>query len=326
VTSEHQRIDPLLAPEQAEALRATIRRSGPYTLYVSQPIESGLGRGLTRRHDAALAWVLRELASGSTEPMDVQAARTNLFRGTWLERGERALDCGVVADHAGLAAAARDVLGLARVEPYMLYANLLLPGQELPVHHDTPEFVGLDKTVCPEWFLVVCSRSGLFEEHRIRVASAVAFVAGEGDLITFPDGIDAPPVSLPPTANTAVVLDADELVHGVSRVGGSAAPAPPVEIGDTLGWEGSDWALRRGGREIARYPAGAVRLSLQWKAWMFDDSVARADVMTRPLTLSAATDRLVSELRRRGHAVPESPDDVDLALLLMEEFIQLPAA
>ncbi len=321
-------IDPLLPPAEAAGLRSRIRAAGPYGLYVSAPIEEGLGAGLTRRHDAALAWFERQLAAGSLEPLDVQAARSNLFRGTWIERGEARLEgAAEVAAHPELASAAQELMGAALVEPYMLYANLLLPGQELPVHHDTPEFVGLDKTNTPEWFLVVCGHSGLFEDRRIRVASAVIFLAGDGDLLTFPDGIDAPPVPVSPRPNTAIVLDADELVHGVVRVGGPSQAAPPVEIGMELGWsEEGAWILRRDTEEVARYAPGEVRLSMQWKAWVFADAAERDRVRSgvAPLTLPGATRALTEELARRGLLPEEELDGTDLALLLMRSFIDLP--
>lgn len=310
--------------DDPEALGARVRAAGPYRLYVQAPIASGLGVGLTRRHDAALAWVMRQVAAGSMEPMDVQAARSNLFRGTWLERGQlRGVDCDDVVSHGGLAAAASELLGASIVEPYMLYANLLLPGQELPVHHDTPEFVGLDKTNTPEWFLVVCGHSGLFADSRIRVASGVVFIEGNGDLVVYPDGIDAPPSGVPPRPNSAIVLDADELVHGVARVGGADAPAPPVEIGMELAWDGG-WVLRKGENEVARYPAGDVRLSLQWKAWVFADEADRSS--RAALDFDLAVERLVRALRERGRIGEAVPDEVDLALLMMDEFIQLPTS
>lgn len=327
MTLQTRLIDPFLPARDADALRARIRSAGPYSLYVSAPIDDGLGAGLTRRHDAALAWFERQLARGSMEPLDVQAARSNLFRGTWIERGEsRLAGATALAAHPTLTRASQALLGAEIVEPYMLYANLLLPGQELPVHHDTPEFVGLDKTTTPEWFLVVCGHSGLFEEHRIRVASAVIFCAGEGDLMTFPDGIDVPPVRVPPKANTAIVLDADELVHGVARVCGDDMPAPPVEIGMELAWDDGTWALRKGDVDVLRYAPGAVRLSLQWKAWVFADEAERERLRSgvEPLTMGSATVKITEELGRRGLLPPEELDGTDLALLMIRTFIDLP--
>ena len=323
MTLAYRILDPLLPPDAASALRELVRGSGPYGSYVKTPIESGLGAGLTRRHDAVLAFLKRQMAAGTLEDLEVLGARTNLFRGTWFERGaSRGVDCASIVGLEALRATARELLGAGIVEPYMLYTNLLLPGQELAVHHDTPEFVGLDKTNTPEWFLVVCGLSGLFEEHHVRVASAVLFVDGDGDLVVYPEGIAAPQQGVPPTANTAIVLDADELVHGVARVGGPGTAAPPAEIGMLLHRIDDGWSLRRGDTEVARYADGQVRLSLQWKAWVFDDAADKAS--KTPLTMEVATERLVEELRARGALAGARPDDTDLALLLMETFIPLP--
>jgi hypothetical protein len=329
MTLQTRLLDPFLPVRDSDALRARIRSAGPYALYVTGPKEEGLGAGLTRRHDAALAWFERQMARGDLEPLDVLAARTNLFRGTWIERGEsRFAGARALALHPALSREARELLGMELVEPYMLYANLLLPGQELAVHHDTPEFVGLDKTNTPEWFLVVCGRSGLFERSRIRVASAVLFFEGDGDLVTFPDGLDVPPVRVPPTPNTAIVLDADELVHGVARVGGGGHAAPPVEIGMELAWEGEQWILRRGDAEIARYEPGQVRVSMQWKAWVFKDEAEREFKQSGAvaLTVEGAMKVLTEDLARQGLLPDGEIDDIDLALLLMRSYIELPTS
>ncbi len=323
MTLEYRLLDPLLPPDAATALKELVYSSGPYGSYVKKPIESGLGAGLTRRHDAVMGFLKRQMASGTLENLEVIGARTNLFRGTWFERGEtQGVGCESIVGLEALTSTAADLMGAGLVEPYMLYTNLLLPGQELAVHHDTPEFLGLDKTNTPEWFLVVCGRSGLFEEHHVKVCSAVLFVEGDGDLTVYPQGIDAPAGALPPKANTAVVLDADDLVHGVARVGGPGTAAPPAEIGMLLHRVDGGWSLRRGDDEVVRYADGQVRLSLQWKAWLFDDEADKAS--KTPLTMEVATERLVEELRARGALTGERPDDTDLALLMIDTFIDLP--
>lgn len=323
MTLDFRILDPLFPADGARALRDLVHASAPYGLYVKNPIESGIGAGLTRRHDAALAFLKRQMARGELEDLETIGARANLFRGTWWERGEtQGVDCRDVVFADALKETAGELLGAGLVEPYMLYCNLLLPGQQLAVHHDTPEFLGLDKTNTPEWFLVVCGQSGLFEQHRVRVCSAVLFVDGDGDLVVYPEGIAKDPSGVPPKANTAIVLDADELVHGVARVGGPGTPAPPVEIGMELHRIDGGWSLRRGEQVIRDYADGEVRLSLQWKAWVFADEADKAS--KTPLTLERATEVLVAELRRRGALTGERPDDTELAILLMETFIDLP--
>ena len=51
--------------------------------------------------------------------------------------------------------AARRLFDRPVIEPAIVYANLLLPGQELAVHTDVPEFRGANRKVIPQWLLVV---------------------------------------------------------------------------------------------------------------------------------------------------------------------------
>ena len=55
----------------------------------------------------------------------------------------------------------------------IVYANVVLPGQELSVHTDVPEFRGANRKHEPEWLLVVMPLSGLFERWRMPIATGV---------------------------------------------------------------------------------------------------------------------------------------------------------
>ncbi len=295
-----------------------------YRTYVSAPQADGIGRGLVRRHDAAMNHMTAALRRGPLEPLDVFAARTNLFRGILAEGGEVFLE-GVEALRTAPAfvQAAREISGAAVVEPTMLFANVLVPGQELPVHTDTPAFVGLDQTCCPEWLLVVMGHSGLFTAERVPLMGAVAFFGGcteGGALVVYAAGPDAPPTLAPAEAGTAVVFDSEACFHGVGRVGGPDAPAPPAEAGTTLAREADGrWVVRVGDRELARYSFEEIRLSVQWKG----RCVTPGD--DRPALLRAdAEARLVEDLRRRGVVGAALPDDTQLALRMIETYVRFP--
>lgn len=60
------------------------------------------------------------------------------------------------------------------IEPSIAYANVMLPGQELAVHTDVPEFRGFDRKVVPQWLLVVMHHSGLFDRWRLPIATGIA--------------------------------------------------------------------------------------------------------------------------------------------------------
>ena len=122
----------------------------------------------------------------SAEPHWVLQARTSYFRDEYVHGNViAALGGELVLRSRGLADAARELYGMRVIVPYIVYGNLLVPGQELGLHTDVPAVRGADRTEFPLWFLVVMRHSGLFEQWRIPVATAVAFVGecsgGESD-------------------------------------------------------------------------------------------------------------------------------------------------
>ena len=85
---------------------------------------------------------------------------------------------------------ARKVSGRSEIVPAIVYANLLIPGQELAVHTDVPEFRGANRKVLPQWLLVVMLHSGLFDAWRIPIATCVSWFgsAAGGIHIPIPKG------------------------------------------------------------------------------------------------------------------------------------------
>ena len=58
---------------------------------------------------------------------------------------------------------------------FSVYTNLLIPGNTIKLHVDTPDFAGLDRSRCPSWLLAVAHCSGLFTEDRIRNVTCVCY-------------------------------------------------------------------------------------------------------------------------------------------------------
>lgn len=109
----------------------------------------------------------------------------------------------------------------------VLYGNLLLPGMEILLHADVPEFRGLSRKQCPSWLLVVMHHSDLFETHRIHSATCVSYytpltkagvraVAKGGELRIFSSGPERAARRYQPAHNSAVLLDTDSCFHSVS--------------------------------------------------------------------------------------------------------------
>ena len=70
--------------------------------------------------------------------------------------------------------AARTIQGRRVVVPVIVYANLMVPGQQLAVHTDVPEFRGANRKELPEWLLVVMHHCGLFDQWRMPIVTAVS--------------------------------------------------------------------------------------------------------------------------------------------------------
>ena len=120
----------------------------------------------------------------------------------------------------------------AVVVPNIVYANLLLPGQELAVHTDVPEFRGANRKLYPQWLMVVMLHSGLFAPWRRQIATGIAYFgrAQGGALAFYPDGREGAARTLEARHNTAIVLDTDTVFHGVDRVG-ETQPLPALRPG-----------------------------------------------------------------------------------------------
>ena len=105
---------------------------------------------------------------------------------------------------------------------FSVYTNLLIPGNTIKLHVDTPDFAGLDRSQCPSWLLAVAHCSGLFTDSRIRNVTCVLYprdaAGGELSLHAANKAGRVVPVS----RGTSVIMNADSIFHQVAKV----KPAP----------------------------------------------------------------------------------------------------
>ena len=331
----HVHFDPLLEPAEADAMLGLCERFGTYSTYGSDaaPEESGQTRfapDVPQRYDAALNFVRTGGRMARREDPRVLAARTNYFRGTYYYDGTGAAIDGIepFLRHAGFHDAARAIHGAELVVPAIVYANLLVPGQELAVHTDVPEFRGANRTVIPQWLCVVMLHAGLFEPYRRRIATGIAYFSdcAGGELAFYPDGPEAPARTIPVRHNTAILMDTDTIFHGVDRVA-SDDPLPIFSKGMQLRPAGRGvWVLFDAERELARFAWEELRFSVSWKAYCYADAAERriAEAHADDLSLDRILETLCADLRRRGRLGSDTPDDGALARLLIEEYIRFP--
>jgi len=322
--------DPLLSTAGATDLVDLCHRHGSYKMYSEEPTFEGLGQGYPARYDAARNFVRTGGRFGRSEPIHVLAARTNYFRETYAY-GEEIVAPGIepYLHHEGFMEAARRLFDRPVVVPAIVYANLLVPGQELAIHTDVPEFRGVSRKSHPQWLIVAMHHSGLFNEHRMPIATAVAWYhdCAGGEFAFYPDGADAAPVAHPVHFNTALLLDTDSVFHGVDRVRETEAPVGDLRPGMRLVHDGGRrWVVRDGEREVAHYRWEDLRFSVSWKAYCFESEAERRAWAehTDDLSVDFVVDRMLADLRGRGLVEGAAPEGGALIELLIDSYIRFP--
>lgn len=309
-------------------------RFGRYRMYLEhEQIDTDIGRGLAQRHDAVANFV----STGGTTAADDEhpatlLARTSYFREEYAYGQKSNID-GIDAflHHPGFYDAARVVHERPVIEPAIAYANLMVPGQELAVHTDVPEFRGCNRKQIPQWLLVVMHHSGRFDEWRMPIATGIAWFhdCDGGELAYWPDGALGEMATHDVRRNTAMVLDTDTVFHGVTRISEVAPDAMPrLRPGMTLDHvDERDWAVcDTDGSEIARYAWDELRFSVSWKAYCFRDTHERDTWRDHrdDLTLDVVVERLVDDLCERGRVDPGVERDAKLGLMMIDEYVRFP--
>jgi hypothetical protein len=251
-------LDPLLPSDDAATVVDVWLSFPSYGLYSNESAPARYAPELAQRYDAAVNFVRTGGRFGrAEEPKSMLAARTNYFRETYAY-GEEITAPGIKGffHHDRLLDAARALHGRDVIVPAIVYANILLPGQELATHTDVPEFRGANRKVLPQWLCVVMHHAGLFEDWRMPIATAVAYFGRGrgGEFAYYPEGPAGPPATYAPKHNTAVMVDTDSVFHGVDRVLGDESGMPgPSGTGTTSspGIPPTTCATRCRGRRIA---------------------------------------------------------------------------
>lgn len=327
----HFSFDPLLTNEGAERMVRICEQFGSFKMYSEEPTFAGLiGEGLPARWDAARNFVKTGGRFGRNEPLQVLAARTNYFRETYAYGNEERVE-GIAPflHHEGFVEAARKLFGRPVIEPAIVYANLLVPGQELAVHTDVPEFRGVNRKKHPQWLIVAMHHSGLFERWRMPIATGVSWFhdCGGGEFAFYPEGATGKPVAHPVHYNTALLMDTDTVFHGVDRVAETAAPVDKLRPGMRLKHvEGDRWIMADGEDAVAEYRWNQLRYSISWKAYCFADEAEQRAWKSNSddLSVEAVVDRLVDDLRARGILTGERPSDTVLVDVLIDSYIRYP--
>lgn len=281
------RISP--AFDDPDAVVGLIRSAGPFWPLINYAA-----------NDAELA------ALGSQPPAFVPP----WFRQDFALLGETLVDgAEMILGNERFVEAARAVYGAdSVVRPTSVYVNIMGPTPfPFGAHLDVPAFRGITRAEHPIWLLKTMKSSGLFEQWRTRIATAVSwFYDGVGgDFHYWPDGADGPArVESSPFGNVSVVADNESTFHGVAPLG---APGSTMVSGLTR-----DSRLVRGrrcweargadGHVITELGDDIVRITVSWKADVFADAdeARRVDSGDGRLDLRTVIAVFQDDLARRG--------------------------
>ncbi len=239
------------------------------------------------------------------------------FREHWALDG-RALIPGIeeILHSPAFIEGARRVFGGGVVRPMTLLINLMGPMPAGTPHIDTPSFRGAERTNFPLWLLLVMGASGLFTRWSLSLAGVVSWFydGAGGEFEYWPGGANAPAVcERPPFGNLAIVTDSDRMYHRVAAIGRPDQYLAQGSIGadcELRREESGRWTIVESGSIRAVYDPGQVRVSLLWKAIVFEDEAAAAafEEHSDDITLDGTASIFCADLRARGVRFVEPSD------------------
>jgi len=223
-------------------------------------------------------------AAGELEAMvgDVPYSVEPWFRGDWAGDAPSVEGVDAVLENPIFVDAARRLFDAEIVSPRSVYVNLMAPmAYQATAHSDIPVFRGVDKPAYPVWLLHVMHRSRLFSAWRVEIATAVCwFYEGEGGEFEYwPGGPEEPPQRIEaPLSNRGIVGDNEQMFHRIAAIGGPGAPLLRGATVDSklrrVASGNGAWQVVAEDRELIRYDASTLRISVSWKAEVFRDEEA----------------------------------------------------
>ncbi len=330
--AHYKHMNPFLSALDADSMLRIAENFGSFGTYADEASNEGLGEQLPQRFDAAFNYIQKGIdGTGNQDDFTTAGHRTNYFRETYAYGAEiRASGIEPFFHHPDLIETACILSGRSFIEPAIIYANLLIPGQELAVHTDVPEFRGANRKILPQWLLVVMLHSGLFDKWRIPIATCVSwFGKAQGGAFTFyPEGPKGPRESISASHNSAILIDTDTVFHGVERVSTKTPTLPAIEKSARLHFLGDEtWELRDGTTQLAApYQWSDIRYSISWKAYCFADEAEKQLWQTGSdnLSLNFILDTLEDELRKQSVLTGARPEPTEFAKLMVGHFICFP--
>lgn len=240
------------------------------------------------------------------------------FQNDWVHADLAVPGSDLFMEHEAVSATARRFYDAEVIVPHTLYVNVMAGIKEYgPAHTDNPVFEGLNRTNTPMMLLRSMFWSGLFGRWAIRQATSIWWLndVEGGGLRYWPHGPEQPPERHVDTmANTALVGDNHGMFHQVEPVGPfdtetrlvtSRAKLAPVADGS------GDWAVTDRGEERYRAPLESFRVSVLWKAHVYQDEEERQRLEAETLSLEDVAQVFGEDLKARGCKFRFDPSRLD---------------
>jgi hypothetical protein len=244
--------------------------------------------------------------------LDPDAATSAMwFQEDWVHADYALPGSELFLQHPKYIETARQFWNAEEIVPHSVYTNIMIGMAESgPAHTDNPKFRGRERKNTPMWLLRLMLWSGLFARWEICQATAIWWmndVAEGGGLAYWPDGPEKPPQRhVGQMSNTALVGDNHHMFHQVEPVGpfegGTRRVTPRAELAPDA--EGSgDWIVRDRGQEILRAPLSSYRVSVLWKADVYESATERLRVADDTLSVEDVAAVFDRDLEARGEAL-----------------------
>jgi hypothetical protein len=233
-----------------------------------------------------------------------------VFRGNWATEGVPLPGLEPLFQHQPFIDAARRLFDAEIVRPQNVYVNLTwqLPFPQGKGHTDVPAFRGFDRSRYP-----------------------ITFLSADGGFEYWQQGPDRPPIVHEGAIdNTCIVGDNDFMWHRVRPTGRVEDGMLQLTLNSELVRHGAEWAIVDDGRTLASFPRQRLRVSVSWKAIVFESEQDRRryDEHSHDIDLAGVLHRFAHDLQRRrvDFALPRDPlRDADWIRLLQETYVRAPA-
>lgn len=191
--------------------------------------------------------------------------------------------------------------------PHSLYVNVMVGIDKCgPAHTDNPKFRGRERKNTPMWLLRTMLWSRLFTRWEIVQATAIWWLndVEEGGLLYWADGPNEPPRRhVGAMANTALLGDNHHMFHQVERMGpfdqGTRLVTQRAQLAPAADGSGA-WAVIDRGVEVFRAPLERYRVSVLWKADVYESEQEHRAVANDTLTLEDVARVFDRDLKSRG--------------------------